>query len=786
MKKRNAVRTDKQTNGERRSQRKEVIGIILFSTSLLLMLGIVTGKKFLGSLGEGIHTVLVQHTLGYPVIALPFLLAVFSIVLLFHRPLSGLFNFSWYTVWAMLLVSLGSGLLRFIYSDMVKFSKSMSGDKGSSIVGYVQKYIGTTGSVIIWFTFAFMFVIRVGHINLHTLAHYIYIFFVFLWQQVQKIAPVLKKTGGWIYQIATRSVHFIILALRSKPIKKETKQSSKVKIAVQEENIRKKESEFRRAAWEHLVTHESGENSEEEIDLKPPGTNEPEIIIPEEKQEESKPPLPQVSGPYQFPGIDLLDKSLVESSVASEEECRMNADVIESTLDDFGVEARVVQVNPGPVITLYEVSPAPGVKISKIAGLADDLALAMKAKGIRIIAPIPGKAVVGIEIPNSTPCPVKIREIIDSKTFRESPSKLTIALGKTISGEPFCTDLTKMPHLLIAGSTGAGKSVGINTILASILYKAHPTEVQFVLIDPKKLELSLYRPLKKHHLLTLEGLDEDVITKPQNATAVLRSVEREMERRYELLAALGVRYIDDYNRRLSEKAKAEEKLFRPLPYIVIIIDELADLMMVGAREVEEPIARLAQMSRAVGIHLVIATQRPSVDVLTGMIKANFSARMSYQVASKVDSRTILDMNGAEQLLGKGDMLFLPTGEPKPIRIQNAYVSTEEVERIVDHVVHQPFFVKEPLPLREEKVSVVSEEMGIDGKDTLLPEARKLVIRHQQGSISLLQRRLKVGYSRAARLIDLLEEEGVVGPFDGSKARQVLVDETYLEQLRDEE
>ncbi|HQU70978.1 MAG TPA: DNA translocase FtsK [Calditrichia bacterium] len=478
---------------------------------------------------------------------------------------------------------------------------------------------------------------------------------------------------------------------------------------------------------------------------------------------------------YEMPSFELLNEDTAGVKM-SREELMQNADLLENTLSQFGVKAFVKKVIEGPVITMYAVRPAEGVKINQVVSLSDDLALAMRAKGIRMIAPIPGEAAIGIEIPNRRPTMVTFKSIMRSEKFRENSGQLVLGMGKTISGEVFCADLARMPHLLIAGATGAGKSVGINTIIASIIYRVPPSDVKFVMIDPKKLELSLYAKLKDQYLAFCPDIDEIVITHPQNAILILRAVVNEMEERYDTLAQVGVRDIIAYNKRVEKYNQTGENTegFRKLPYIVVIIDELADLILTASREVEEPITRLAQMARAVGIHLIVATQRPSVDILTGLIKANFPTRIAYQVATRPDSKVILDQFGAEKLIGNGDMLYLPPGTGKPVRLQNPFLSTEEVEKIIKHVRNQPKFPPYELKLTRQKAEPGGAAASKNNQDELFDKAKEIVVRHQQGSVSLLQRKLKIGYARAGRLMDLLEDAGVVGPGQGSKARDVLM------------
>lgn len=467
---------------------------------------------------------------------------------------------------------------------------------------------------------------------------------------------------------------------------------------------------------------------------------------------------------YRLPPLNLVHKSMKKGQ-KSGKDIADNVRLLEDTLASFGVRVKVTRVTQGPTITRYEVQPAPGVKVSKITSLSDDIALSLAASDVRMEAPIPGKSAVGIEVPNKEIAIVHFREVLETEDFQDSPSKLSLALGKDITGTPIIGDLTKMPHLLIAGATGAGKSVCINTIIGSIVYKAKPDEVKLLLIDPKVVELANYNGIP--HLIS------PVVTEPQRAAGALKWIVTEMETRYELFAASGVRDIVRYNFLVSEKKDTESK---PLPYVVVIIDELADLMMVAPGEVEESICRLAQMARAAGIHLIVATQRPSVDVITGLIKANIPSRIAFAVSSQIDSRTILDMGGAEKLLGRGDMLYHPIGISKPIRVQGCFLSDKEVKNIVDYLLEQA--KPEYFEIPEVSLSSGNSE---EPEDELFYKAANIFMESNTASVSLLQRRLKIGYSRAARIVDMLEEKGVVGQHEGSKPREVLMTKGQFEQ-----
>ena len=486
---------------------------------------------------------------------------------------------------------------------------------------------------------------------------------------------------------------------------------------------------------------------------------------------------------YQTPPLQLLNDYGQSTAKVDQEELEANKERILETLRNYKIEISKIKATVGPTVTLYEIVPEAGVRISKIKSLEDDIALSLSALGIRIIAPIPGKGTIGIEVPNRHPQMVSMRSVLASERFQNSDMDLPLALGKTISNEVFIVDLAKMPHLLMAGATGQGKSVGLNAIIASILYKKHPAEVKFVLVDPKKVELTLYNTIERHFLAKLPGDDEAIITDTNKVIHTLNSLCIEMDQRYELLKSAMVRNLKEYNVKFTARKLNPEEGHRYLPYIILVIDEFADLIMTAGKEVEMPIARLAQLARAIGIHLIVATQRPSVNVITGIIKANFPTRIAFKVSAKIDSRTILDAGGAEQLIGKGDMLISSGNDL--IRLQCAFLDTPEVEQICEFIGNQQGY-----PDAYQLPEYESEEGSLGGggnfsaeeRDSMFEEAARMVVIHQQGSASLLQRKLKLGYNRAGRLVDQLEDAGIIGPFEGSKARQVLIqDEVQLNE-----
>ena len=506
------------------------------------------------------------------------------------------------------------------------------------------------------------------------------------------------------------------------------------------------------------------EEEEEEVTNKPVGDYDPTLDL----------------SLYKYPSSELLEDYKSDTEV-TEEELNSNKDKIVETLNNYKIKIDKIKATIGPTITLYEIVPAAGVRISKIKNLEDDIALSLSALGIRIIAPIPGRGTVGIEVPNQTPQIVSMRSVIRSKVFRESKHQLPVVLGRTISNDIFSFDLTSTPHLLVAGATGQGKSVGINAIITSLLYKKHPSQVKFVLVDPKMVEMSIYSSIEKHFLAKLPEEEKPIITDTDKVVSTLNSITKEMDERYKLLMMPKARNIKEYNAKFIKRKLNPNEGHRYLPYIVVIIDEFADLIMTAGKEVEMPIARIAQKARAVGIHLIIATQRPSTNIITGVIKANFPARIAFKVTSMVDSRTILDSPGANQLIGRGDLLFSQGSDM--VRVQCAFVDTPEVERVTNHIAEQQSYPSAfILPEPDAEESSVGE-VKPDERDSMFEEAARVIVSNQQGSTSLIQRKLKLGYNRAGRIIDQLEAAGVVGPYEGSKARKVLIPDEYaLEQF----
>ncbi|MCZ6703602.1 MAG: DNA translocase FtsK [Ignavibacteria bacterium] len=779
-------------------KKKKIVGILLMLVSVFLLLSIISYDRrdeanlaglfstsegtteifnWGGIFGANISNFFIKSTFGYFSVVFPFLFFIWGFSFFKRMTIRILIHISNFLLLSGIIVATFFGVFRIHYGifagsyELSGFIGDYLGEKLSSIVGgFVSMLLVITAMLVL---LIFAFDIKIEKV------------FTFIRNLIRSLQTKNKIKESSETTIVTESSNLDkIKKLRSLKVKKtkepELTAEDLMKVEGEQSNIRiiRKDDQILPPSENKLL-----EDEKKKVDLGKTGE-----LSERDKTREGEEKLPdpwEENINYKMVGFDLLDLAPEENIEVAEEELKRNAELLREKLKLFDIDIKDISVTPGPVVTLYEIVPAPGVKISKIVALENDIALALAARGIRIIAPIPGKGAIGVEIPNTTPTLVNARSVLGK--IVESKVELPLALGKQINGDVFISDLSQMPHLLIAGSTGSGKSVGINIIISSILYTKHPSDVKFILIDPKKIELSFYNKLRKHYLAVSPDLDEEIITAPQNAILMLKSVEYEMEKRYDKLAKAGVRNIVDYNKKVSDpKTKptdTEMVKHHHLPYLIVIIDELADLMITAGKEVEEPITRLAQLARAVGIHLILATQRPSVNVITGVIKANFSARIAFQVATKIDSRTILDMNGAEKLLGKGDMLFLPTGFPKPIRIQNAFISTDEVERIVNFIYSQEGFSKPYfLPSIYEKKSSKSGSLVTDF-DPVFEEAARVIVRHQQGSVSLLQRRLKLGYSRAARIVDQLEEAGIVGPNDGSKARQVLIEnEMQLETL----
>ncbi|MFZ5948819.1 MAG: DNA translocase FtsK 4TM domain-containing protein [Stygiobacter sp.] len=792
----------------------KLVGLLLIVISLLIFLSIISYSRYdesyfsynfsdqlnvlsqdevkenasathnwLGIFGAYVSHFFVVSTLGYFSIVFPIIIFIWGYTVLkkekFYKVSIYLSNF---LIISATLVATFFGVLQ--YTPEISFLKDyyeLSGNLGFFFGKLLSHLLGGLGSLIVLVTSMLITLIIVFDFKLESILTFIKN--IFGGKEEDEKDDQSKKD---LIEENLNKIKKLREEKNSKKneedeIQEKTEPETKITIVKKDEDEKtiqsilenpKEESKTKKIDFKKSESKKSSEESED-IDFI---DKEKETALPNQWEEEIQ---------YEPPTLDLLIQPEDEEVKVHESELKRNAELLKEKLALFDIQIDDITVTPGPVVTLYEIVPSPGVKISRIVSLEHDIALALAARGIRIIAPIPGKSAIGVEIPNAKAAIVRARSVIAK--LKDVKEELPLALGKTISGDVYITDLAKMPHMLIAGSTGSGKSVGINMIINSLIYSKHPSDLKFVIIDPKKIELSFYKKLNKHFLAVSPDLDEEIITSPSNALLALKAVEYEMEKRYDKLAKIGVRNIVDYNKKVlnpkSRPKDTNEMKHYKMPYIIVIIDELADLMITSGKEVEEPIARLAQLARAVGIHLILATQRPSVNVLTGVIKANFSARIAYQVATKIDSRTILDMNGAEQLLGQGDMLFLPAGMPKPIRIQNAFISTEEVERITNFIYVQKgyskrFFLPSLYDKRKETANNLLSDL-----DPMFEEAARVIVKHQQGSVSLLQRKLKLGYSRAARIVDQLEQAGIVGPSEGSKAREVIVEsEEQLETI----
>ena len=719
------------------------------------------GENLLGKVGAILSNLFIYKGVGIGAFIIPYLLFISGLFWMFRTKLSKVISSYNWGLLSMLWISVTFGFFE-------TSSNILSGTIGYEVNEYLQLFIGKTGLGIILF---------------FLLTAYITIRF--------KITPevVLNKFKSKKPEISNDNHENVT----PQTTKEETTEENEIK------------SEFELSLENLKPTIQNHSNVKKTTDISPIETDEPTLSISKkldktvdidvtEITEDLSKKLVEDFGEfdptlelanYKFPTLNLL-KQYNESISVDPEELEQNKNKIVDTLKNYKIGIAQIKATVGPTITLYEIVPEAGIRISKIKNLEDDIALSLSALGIRIIAPIPGKGTIGIEVPNKKSTIVSMHSVIASKRFQESKMELPIALGKTISNETFVVDLAKMPHLLMAGATGQGKSVGLNAVLTSLLYRKHPAEVKFVLVDPKKVELTLFNKIERHYLAKLPDTDEAIITDTTKVVNTLNSLCIEMDNRYDLLKSAMVRNIKEYNTKFKARKLNPNEGHQFLPYIVLVIDEFADLIMTAGKEVETPIARLAQLARAIGIHLIVATQRPSVNVITGIIKANFPARIAFRVTSKIDSRTILDAGGADQLIGRGDLLYTAGNEIE--RIQCAFVDTPEVSKITDFIGSQRAY-----PNAHLLPEYIGEEGGtgldidISDRDKLFREAAEVIVIAQQGSASLLQRKLKLGYNRAGRLIDQLEAAGIVGHFEGSKARQVLVtDLIALDQLLENE
>jgi len=767
-------------------RQKEIIGLLVIIFSVVSAVSILTYSpidhpsgldqslspfSFIG-LWIGF---LFYNLLGYPSIALSIISFLFGFILFTDFKTKVRFSHILYILIISLYFSVFMAFIADVFNN-IEISHFFSGFFGSLLIEALKKLVGIPGVIILLFFVLILIITNIFKISIYnlfsTIFNYIKLFFYFLY------STLLKINNGFLKLIKKRKIEDeqIINDNPDLDINSSDNSDSLVSEVIDDQDVESNIIEDDEDPNDSLI-----ENNEEVIEENDDVGNDDEIVVEEESYiEEGNLDSEQktISNyfKYKLPTLEYL-KDPIEIAKQNDDELRAKGEQLKYALTTFGVDGEIVKISPGPIISLFEVEPAVGVRVNKFINLSDDLARIMKAQRVRIIAPIPGSKSVGIELPNDNISTVYMKSILNSNKFINSESKLSIALGKTTTGDAYVFDLCKMPHLLVAGATGAGKSVCINTIILSILYKSKPDEVKFILIDPKKLELSTYKSLVGYHLITSPNLNEYVMTTAENSVAILNSAIIEMERRFQVFSDARVRNIDEYHIKQSKNDSLEK-----IPYIVVLIDELADLMMTSGRSVEEPITRLAQKARAVGIHLVVATQRPSVDVITGLIKSNFPSRISFQVSSKIDSRTIIDQMGAEKLLGRGDMLFLLPGSASPLRLHNAFVTLDEIEQVMNHISSQPKPDEIKLPEYEIKKANAEVDIDQDDHDEYLKDAAKLVFEYQQASVSLLQRKFRIGYSRAGRLVDELESLGIISSYNGSKAREVLVDQAYIDEI----
>jgi len=694
-------------------------------------------ENLLGKTGAYISHLFIYKLFGISSFVLPIILFVSSYYILFNKKIFDLFGKINWLLLLLIWTTILSGFLR-------SYFPVQSGLVGFEVNLFLESYIGRTGILLI---LIFSFIIS--------------------------IAILFNVTPSGTLDLINNLFKAKESDILNSEIDLEEDNNDEIK---QNDNLIEDDTQVDNNIESEDISIEVEEINEEEVTSK-------NIDFSNVNSKKFDPTLDLRN--FKNPSIDLLKDYGDGTIKIDQEELESNKNRIVDTLKNYNIGIKQIKATIGPTVTLYEIIPDAGIRISKIKNLEDDIALSLSALGIRIIAPIPGKGTIGIEVPNKKKSIVSMKSLLSSKKFIESEMELPITLGKTISNETFIVDLTKMPHLLMAGATGQGKSVGINAILTSLLYKKHPAEVKFVLVDPKKIELSIFNKIERHYLAKLPESDDAIIIENDKVINTLNSLCREMDKRYELLKDAMTRNIKEYNDKFITRKLNPENGHTFLPYIVLVIDEFADLIMTAGKEVETPLARLAQLSRAVGIHLIIATQRPSVNVITGLIKANFPARIAFRVTSKIDSRTILDTGGAEQLIGRGDLLYSQSNDLT--RIQCGFIDTSEVEKLSEYIGSQTGYESAYiLPEFSKDDSGESSNISIEDRDSMFDEAARVIVTNQQGSASLLQRKLKLGYNRAGRLIDQMEDAGIVGPFEGSKPRQVLIsDLNSLENLLSE-